>query len=74
MTTAPPRPDAPLDDNEFALTIDDVAGRYARAGHPCTIRRLQKYCARDANGKTDIKNSRPQLQTARISPPPLPAP
>ena len=46
MTPAPSRPDAPLDDNEYTLTIDDVAERYARAGHPRTIRRLQKYCAR----------------------------
>ena len=46
MTPAPSRPDAPLDDNEYTLTIDDVADRYARAGHPRTIRRLQKYCAR----------------------------
>ena len=46
MPPAPSRPDAPLDDNEYTLTIDDVAERYARAGHPRTIRRLQKYCAR----------------------------
>src|SRR5438105_4230965 len=46
MTPAPSRPDAPLDDTEYVLTIDEVAERYARAGHPRTIRRLQKYCAR----------------------------
>ncbi len=46
MTPAPSRPDAPLDENEYTLTIDEVAERYARAGHPRTIRRLQKYCAR----------------------------
>lgn len=46
MTPAPPRPDTPLDDSEYALTIDEVSERYARAGHPRTIRRLQKYCAR----------------------------
>jgi hypothetical protein len=46
MTIAPPRPDAPLDDSEYTLTIDEVSQRYARAGHPRTIRRLQKYCAR----------------------------
>jgi hypothetical protein len=46
MTPAPPRPDAPFDDNEYTLTIDEVSERYARAGHPRTIRRLQKYCAR----------------------------
>ncbi len=46
MTPAPARPDAPLDDSEYTLTIDEVSERYARAGHPRTIRRLQKYCAR----------------------------
>jgi hypothetical protein len=46
MTPAPSRLDAPLDDTEYTLTIDEVSERYARAGHPRTIRRLQKYCAR----------------------------
>lgn len=46
MTPAPARPDAPRDDSEYTLTIDEVSERYARAGHPRTIRRLQKYCAR----------------------------
>jgi len=46
MTPAPTRPDAPLDDSEYTLTIDEVSERYARAGHLRTIRRLQKYCAR----------------------------
>jgi hypothetical protein len=46
MTPAPARPDAPLDESEYTLTIDEVSERYARAGHPRTIRRLQKYCAR----------------------------
>ncbi len=46
MTPAPARPDAPLDDSEYTLTIDEVSERYATAGHPRTIRRLQKYCAR----------------------------
>jgi hypothetical protein len=46
MTPAPPRPDAPTDDSEYTLTVEDAAERYAHAGHPRTIRRLQKYCAR----------------------------
>jgi hypothetical protein len=46
MTPAPARPDAPPDDSEYTLTIDEVSERYAGAGHPRTIRRLQKYCAR----------------------------
>ena len=46
MTPAPARPDASLDESEYTLTIDDVAERYARAGHPRTFRRLKKYCAR----------------------------
>lgn len=31
-------------DNEFTLTIEEVSERYARAGHPRTIRTLQRYC------------------------------
>src|ERR1700674_3788923 len=46
MTPAPARPVAPLDPNEFTVTIDEAAERYTRAGHPRPIRRLQKYCAR----------------------------
>lgn len=46
MTPAPARPAAPLDESEYTLTIDEVSERYAHAGHPRTIRRLQKYCAR----------------------------
>jgi hypothetical protein len=40
-----PRPAATGGDNEFTLTIEEVAERYARAGHPRTIRTLQRYCA-----------------------------
>ena len=39
-----PRPVATNDDNEFALTIEDVATRYEQAGHPRTILTLQGYC------------------------------
>src|SRR5580692_973027 len=42
----PPRPSAPLDPSEYTLSVEETAERYARAGHPRTIRRIQKYCAR----------------------------
>ena len=32
------------DDNDFTLSIEEVSERYARAGHPRTIRTLQRYC------------------------------
>ena len=32
-------------DNEFTLSIEEVAERYAAAGHARTIRTLQRYCA-----------------------------
>jgi len=31
-------------DTDYALSIEDVAERYAHAGHPRTIRTLQRYC------------------------------
>ncbi len=41
-----PRPFANSSEHEFTLTIEEAADRYAVAGHPRTIRALQKYCAR----------------------------
>ena len=32
-------------DSRYTLTIDDVADRYAHAGHPRTPRTVQRYCA-----------------------------
>lgn len=32
-------------DHQFTLTIEQAAERYAAAGHPRTIRAIQKYCA-----------------------------
>jgi hypothetical protein len=32
-------------DTDFSLTIEEVAERYATAGHPRTFRTLQRYCA-----------------------------
>jgi len=46
MTDAQPRPSAPSLENEYTLTIDEVAELYASAGFPRPVRRLQKYCAR----------------------------
>ena len=46
MTPAPPRPAAPLDESAYTLSIDEAADRYAAAGFPRPVRRLQKYCAR----------------------------
>jgi hypothetical protein len=46
MTDGQPRPDAPLDESAYTLTIDAAADRYAAAGFPRPARRLQKYCAR----------------------------
>lgn len=44
-TTDTPRPVATAGDNDFTLSIEQVSERYAAAGHPRTIRTLQRYCA-----------------------------
>ena len=31
-------------DTDFSLSLEEVAARYARAGHPRTLRSLQRYC------------------------------
>lgn len=46
MIDALPRPSAPLEDSAYTLTINEAADRYADAGFPRPIRRIQKYCAR----------------------------
>jgi hypothetical protein len=40
-----PRQATTSGDNDFTLSIEEVSERYARAGHPRTIRTLQRYCA-----------------------------
>ena len=40
-----PRQDATATDRDFTLSLEEVAERYARAGHPRTLRSLQRYCA-----------------------------
>ncbi len=46
MNDAPARPAAPLDESSYTVSIEEAADRYASAGLPRPIRRLQKYCAR----------------------------
>lgn len=46
MSDAPARPAAPLDETAYTVSIEEAADRYAVAGFPRPIRRLQKYCAR----------------------------
>lgn len=50
----PPSPDvgrdlsrlaATGDDNRYSMTIEQAAEHYARAGHPRTLRTVQRYCA-----------------------------
>src|SRR5712691_8521848 len=41
-----PRPAAPSDEHSFLLSVEEAADRYAAAGHPRTIRAIQKYCRR----------------------------
>jgi hypothetical protein len=41
-----PRPDASTDEHTFLLSVKEAADRYAAAGHPRTIRAIQKYCRR----------------------------
>src|ERR1700680_1587268 len=41
-----PRPAASTDENSFLLSVEEAADRYAAAGHPRTIRAIQKYCRR----------------------------
>ena len=39
------RQDATDNDTDFSLSLEEVAERYQRAGHPRTLRSLQRYCA-----------------------------
>src|SRR6202521_5392837 len=44
--TADPSRHAATSPDDYTLTIDDAATRYEHAGHPRTIRTLQRYCAK----------------------------
>jgi hypothetical protein len=46
MTEEQPRPAATTDEHTFLLSVEEAADRYAAAGHPRTIRAIQKYCRR----------------------------
>ena len=46
MTDDMSRLDANSRKHDFTLTIEEAVDRYAVAGHPRTIRAIQKYCAR----------------------------
>lgn len=46
MTVEQPRPAAPTDEHGYLLSVEEAADRYAAAGHPRTIRAIQKYCRR----------------------------
>jgi hypothetical protein len=39
------RQDATDNDTDFSMSLEEVAERYERAGHPRTLRSLQRYCA-----------------------------
>ncbi len=41
-----PRPAANTDEHGYLLSVEEAADRYAAAGHPRTIRAIQKYCGR----------------------------
>jgi hypothetical protein len=40
------RSDASTDEHSYLLSVEEAADRYAAAGHPRTIRAIQKYCGR----------------------------
>jgi hypothetical protein len=40
------RPAATTDEHGYLLSVEEAADRYAAAGHPRTIRAIQKYCRR----------------------------
>jgi hypothetical protein len=46
MTDDQSRPVATSNDIEYSLSVEDAAERYAFAGHPRTIRAIQRYCAK----------------------------
>jgi hypothetical protein len=46
MPDEQPRLAASTDEHAFLLSVEEAADRYAAAGHPRTIRAIQKYCGR----------------------------
>ena len=45
MPTDLSRQDATTSDNDYSLSIEEAAFRYESAGHPRTLRSIQRYCA-----------------------------
>jgi len=52
------RPVATGDDTEYSLSVEEAAERYAFAGHPRTIRAIQRYCAK---GDVDCRRMETQF-------------
>lgn len=46
MTDDLSRPVATSPDTDYSLSVEDAAERYTHAGHPRTIRAIQRYCAK----------------------------
>ena len=46
------RPAATGSDTDYTLSLEEVSDRYAKAGHPRTLRSLQRYCV---NGHLDAQ-------------------
>lgn len=46
MTDDPSRPVAASPDSEYSLSIDEAGVLYEHAGHPRTLRSIQRYCAK----------------------------
>lgn len=46
MTDDQSRQVATTDDSEYSLSVEEAAERYDHAGHPRTIRAIQRYCAK----------------------------
>lgn len=44
-------------DTEFTLSLEEAATLYARAGHPRTLRSLQRYCGNDHLDARKIQTS-----------------
>ena len=42
----PPDPSRPTATHQYTLNIEEAAARYEHAGHPRTLRSIQRYCAR----------------------------
>ena len=55
------RPAATGSDTDYTLSLEEVSDRYAKAGHPRTLRSLQRYCV---NGHLDAQKLRRRPATS----------